>query len=184
MYPHRMTIARLAGRVLCAVILLLVCAGSASAQWPTVIMFHGGTLKQPVFATGADTPAFSAFVSGPAAVPAITAKDMGDRAFVNVAFFWGPRDNPANNGTPLADLKPEMTWQHGRFYPAIADKPAMMFMTGSVLQKQMSMPFMLQGGSRMSAVPSDPASFHARRDVPAATLDVLKRLGVPTDVRR
>jgi hypothetical protein len=179
-----MNIQRLAIRSLCALALLVVCARPAEAQWPTVVMFHGGPLKQPVFATGADTPSFSIFVGAPSASQTTTAKDMGDRPFVNVAFFWGPRDNPANNGTPLAELKPEMTWQHGRFYSAAGDKPAMMFMITSVLQKQLSMPFMLQGGSRMAAVPTDPASFNTGREIPDGTLAVLKRLGVLAEPRR
>ena len=178
-----MNIQRLAVRSLCALVLLVACARPADAQWPTVIMFHGGPLKQPVFATGADTPPFSAFAGAPAATQTMTAKDMGDRPFVNVAVFWGPRDNPANNGTPVAALKPEMTWQHGRFYPAAGDKPAMMFMTTS-LNKQLMMPFMAPGGSRMAALPTDPVSFNAGREVPAGVLEALKRLGVLTESRR
>jgi hypothetical protein len=180
-----MNIQRLVTRVFCALVLLVACAHPAAAQggWPTVVMFHGGALKQPVFAAGADTPPFAVFVSGPRPAGTQTAKDMGNRPFVNVAFFWGPRDNPANNGTPLAQLKPEMTWQHGRFYPASGDKPAMLFMT-SVLNKNTTIPFMVPGGSRMTAIPADPASFSVGYEVPAATLTVMQRLGVQTEAGR
>ena len=180
-----MTSQRLAIRVLCALVLLVACPRPAAAQWPTVIMFHGGALRQPMFAAGADTPSFSTFVGAPAPKQAATAKDMGDRAFVNVAFFWGPRDEPAQNGVrTLAGLKPEMSWHHGRFYPAAGDRPAMMFMTSLVQVKgrdSFGLMKVRSSGASTShsvAVPTDPAIFTVGGEVPAPALAVLKRLGV------
>jgi hypothetical protein len=180
-----MTMLRLCSRFLGALILLCACAQTAEAQWPTVIMFHGGALKQPVFAAGADTLPFSTFVGAPAPKQATTAKDMGDRAFVNVAFFWGPRDEPAQNGVrTLSGLKPEMSWHHGRFYPAAGDRPAMMFMTSLVQVKgRDSFGLMKVRSSGAStnhsvAVPTDPAIFTVGGGVPVPAIAVLKRLGV------
>jgi hypothetical protein len=182
-----MNIQRFVMRAFGALVLLAACAQPAAAQWPTVVMFHGGTLKQPVLATGGDTTEFSRFVGTATASSAVTAKDMGDRPYANVAFFWGTRDNPASNGTPPAGLKPEMTWHHGRFYPAAAGKPAMMFMVGMALNKndmltsvQVKQRFMSSG----TPVPADPAVFNYGGQGPASTLAVLKRLGIATEAGR
>jgi hypothetical protein len=195
--------------VFLAAILIAAFARPAAAQWPTVIMFYGGDLKQPVFATGADTPPFSVYnFAAPNRAQAITANDMGDRTFIGVAFFWGPLYNPAHNGTKVQDLKPEMSFQHGRLYPASAGKPATMFMVGfdkltSVQIKGRDIFGMLKvlpgtsgavpagqpvaaakpvpAASPMPAghpVPTDPKRFSVGRDVPPEALAVLKRLGV------
>jgi hypothetical protein len=181
-----MSTRRFAIRALCAAILLLAVARPASAQWPTVMMFYGDTLTQPVFAAGADTPAFTKFIGSPAPGQTITAKDMGDRPYVKVACFWGPRDNPASNGVRnLTDLKPEMTWQHGRFYPALPGKPAMLFMMSMTIAKQhTAVPTLTKvTPGRGGPVPADAVVFNVGGEVPEQTLAVLKRLGVATELR-
>ena len=170
--------------MLCAAILLVAFARPASAQWPTVMMFYGGSLTQPVFATGADTPPFSGFVGGVPAPNQATANDMGNRPYVNVAWFWGPRDDPAQNGTRTLDaLKPEMAFHHGRLYPSTADKPAMLFMM-SLQVKGRDVYGMMKLGpggqpvSRGNPIPTDPAAFSVGRPLTPPALAVLQRLGV------
>ena len=105
---------------------MFVLAGqSLHAQSPTVVMFYGGSLKAPVYLTDADAASFRNLL-GPASV---TVKDMGDRPFTQVALFWASRLNPANNGTPIPNLKPEMAWQHGRLYAAADGKSAVLLVT-------------------------------------------------------
>ena len=172
---------RRAGLMLCAALVMIVgYARPADAQWPTVIMFYGDPLEQPVFATGGDTPPFGVFVRAPRN-HAATAKDMGGRPYVNVAFFWGPADQPAMNGVrTLAGLKPEMTMHHGRLYLADAGRPTMMFMSGLGQVKGRDARGMRKvfPGRAAFSVPTDPAVFSVGGEVPAPALAVLKGLGV------
>jgi hypothetical protein len=168
--------------MLCAALVMVVgYARPADAQWPTVIMFYGDPLEQPVFVTGGDTPPFGVFVRAPRN-QAVTAKDMGDRPYVSVAFFWGPADQPAMNGVrTLTGLKPEMTMHHGRLYPADAGRPTMMFMSGLGQVKGRGKVF---PGQAAFPLPTDPAAFTVGGEVPAPALAVLKRLGVIAQTRR
>jgi hypothetical protein len=156
--------------IVTAALLLLAATGPLLAQWPTVLMFYGGALKQPVFVTGADSASFGdAFRFPSPGQQGVTAKDMGDRPYVSVACFWGPREDPAINGVrSLTELKPEMAWQHGRFYPATKDKPAMFFVT--MLTKNR--------GGRGVPVPTDDSRF-VGGPVSASALALMKKVGVP-----
>ena len=160
---------RVRSSVLVAVALMVLGLGRPLfAQWPTVLMLYDGGLKQPVFVNGADSVPFGEiFRSAPKAGESIA--DMGDRPFIKVACFWGSADNPAINGTRMADLKPEMASQHGRFYPATKDKPAAMFVMGFTKSF---------GPGRGAPIPTDPRVFSAGGAVPASALAVLKRVGV------
>jgi hypothetical protein len=156
--------ARLAGVV--AFLVLMIVSQTLHAQGASVLMFYGGTLKAPVLLTGEDAAAFNN-VSTRASM---TVADMGDRPYIPVALYWGSRTDPASNGTPLAALKPEMAWQHGRFYPAAAGKPAVLLTTE--LTKQMAT------NTHPFPVPSDGAAFIWGGPVSESALAVLKRVGV------
>jgi hypothetical protein len=159
---------RMARAGLVTLLLLGVSVAPAFAQWPTVLLFSGGTLKTPVLVSGADSVAFAEIFRPTAPGGSrLTIEQMTDRPFIDVACFWGPVSNPALNGTPLADLKPEMAWQRGRFFPATATESAAMFVA-----------VMVKGRSG-SIVPPSSSSFRQGGLLSAPALDVLKRLGVP-----
>jgi hypothetical protein len=170
-------------------VLLLAVARPAEAQWPTVLMFHGGGLEEPIFVTGADSAALgSVFRPATPGVRASTAAEMGSRSYFDVACFWGPASDPAVNGTRrLADLRPEMAWQHARFYPAVGDQPAAVFVTSMekkvlVRGSQTGQP---QRASSANAAfrgvppPTDAGRFTSSGLVSTDALTVLERLGVP-----
>jgi hypothetical protein len=171
-------------------VLLLAGARPAEAQWPTVLMFHGGALDEPVFVTGADSAALgSLFRPATPGARASTAIEMGSRPYFDVACFWGPASDPAVNGTRrLADLEPGMAWQHARFYPAVGDQPAIVFVTAmekKVLARgtQVGRPQSASGASaafRGVPPPTDARRFTAGGPVSPQALTVLERLGVPT----
>jgi hypothetical protein len=127
-------------------------------------MFYGGDagLQKPVLVTGADAATFTT-VTAPVS---ISATELAGRSYLQVAVFWGPRADPANNGTPLADLKPEMAWQHGRFYPAANGKPALL-LTTQLTKRAQSVP-----------LPVDSAAFTWGGTVSPKALAVLERLGI------
>ena len=183
--------ARARTRFLVAATFALLLAGPqpAEAQWPTVLMFHGANLDEPVFVTGAESAALgSLFRPATPGARASTAVDMGSRPYVDVACFWGPASDPAVNGTRrLADLEPRMAWQHARFYPAVGDQPAIVFVTA--MEKKV-LARGRQGGQPQSASganaafrgvppPTDAGRFTSSGPVSADALKVLERLGVP-----
>ena len=100
----------------------------------------------------------------------VAVSDTVGRKPINVALFWGPASNPANNGVPLADLKPEMAWQHGRYYPATATKAAVLLVT-ALTQK---------GTQAMPPPTAGPSTFTWGGALSADAVAVLKRLGIPT----
>lgn len=107
---------------------VLVCALArrVEAIGPSVLMFYGGTLPAPVFVTGADANLF-----GDLLTPSkVALKDLERRPYLKVAVFWGTQSNPTGLGvTKLTDLKPEMAWQHGKYYAATSSKPAALVVT-------------------------------------------------------
>lgn len=147
---------------LAVVVTVVMCSQTLRAQTATLLMFYGGTLKTPVQLTGADAAAFNN-VTTPTN---ITVAEMGTRAYVPVALFWGPRADPANNRSKVTDLKPEMAWQHGRFYPAVTGKPAVL-LTTHFDKRQQPIP-----------VPSNGAAFVWGGPVSPEALAILKRVGV------
>src|SRR5215204_668140 len=92
---------------------------------PSVLMIYGGKLPAPVFVTGSDANLF-----GDLLTPSrVASKDTDGRSYFKVAVFWGTQANPTGHGVPLANLKPEMAWQHGKYYPAVGTKPAVLIVT-------------------------------------------------------
>lgn len=161
----------LAAGMTMALVMLVAQHRPLQALGPTVIMFYGATLKQPVFVTGTDTAAFGDLQQ----MSPVTGKDLDQRPYLSVAFFWGPASDPALNGTrALADLTPKMAWQHGRFYPATATQPAMLLVTQLTKSTQ---PVPAPGNP-------DAAQFRTGGPVPAAALAVLQRAGISTGPTR
>ena len=148
--------------IMAVLVMFVVAAEPVWAQSPSVLMFYGGSLKAPVYVTDADAASFRNLL-GPAN---ITVKDMGDRPFTPVALFWASRLNPANNGTPIKDLKPEMAWQHGRLYPASDGKSAVLLVTP------------MTKGAQGVPVPTNDAAFTWGGPVSEASLAILKRTGI------
>ena len=97
----------------------------ADALGPSALMFYGGTLAAPVYVTGAEANLF-----GDLLTPSnVAVKDIEGRPYLKVAVFWGTQSNPSGRGVPLAQLKPDMAWQHGKYYPATGSKPAVLIVT-------------------------------------------------------
>lgn len=129
---------------------------------PTVMMFYGGALKKAVTVSGQDVDAFGD-VSRRSTV---TVAELGTRPYVNVAMFWGTLRDPANNGTTLANLTPEMAWQHGRFYPPAGSEPAVLLTT------------QLTKGAQAVPVPTNRPAFVGGGVVPDTALPLLRKLGL------
>ena len=110
---------------LTAGVLLFALGKRVEAIGPSVLMFYGGTLTAPVFVTGADANLFGDLLTASKVAP----KDTDGRAYLKVAVFWGTQANPTGLGVALKDLKPEMAWQHGKYYPAAGSKPAVLIVT-------------------------------------------------------
>ncbi|HEX5071145.1 MAG TPA: hypothetical protein VFV78_13090 [Vicinamibacterales bacterium] len=132
------------------------------AQTPTVLMFHGDPLKQPIVLTDADAALFRNLLND----TTIKVADLANRPYRQVAIFWASRSNPANNGTPVEKLTPQMAWMHGRLYLPVADKPAVLLTTRMTKQAQ-AVP-----------IPADSAAFVQGGPVSDAALAILKQKGV------
>jgi hypothetical protein len=158
----------------------IALAATALAMWvlqaqplqaigPTVMMFYGGALKQPVFVTGADTAPFSDLLRP----TSVTVKETAGRAYVSVALFWGSPADPAVNGVRvLTDLKPDMAWQHGRFYAAAAGQPALLLVTE------------FTKGAQSVPAPTNAAAFKWGGPLAPAAVAVLQRLGISAEPAR
>jgi hypothetical protein len=91
-------------------------SASLSAMSPTVIMFYGSPLPHPVclvVRNGDDMTKDAVYWGGDAG--AVLPGQLGDRAFVRIAFFWGPFPGPITDAA-LAGLDPANANQHGRLY--------------------------------------------------------------------
>lgn len=153
----------LAGSMMAALLVIVLNSQTAQAQRATVMMFYGPPLQAPVFVTDADTAPFTNLLQ-PASM---TVKELGDREYVQVALFWASRSDPANNGThALSALTPAMAWQHGRFYPPAAGKPAVLLVT------------MMTKGAQPVPIPSNGAAFIWGGPVSPNALAVLQRLKI------
>jgi hypothetical protein len=152
---------RRAATMMAALAMFVLAGQSLHAQSPTVLMFYGSSLKAPVFLTDADAASFRNLL-GPASM---TVKDMGDRPFTQVALFWASRLNPANNGTAIKDLKPEMAWQHGRLYPASDGKSAVLLVTPITKGTPQAVPPPSNGGVFVWGGPVSDAGLAALRQV-------------------
>jgi len=116
-------------------VLVLALAQRVEAIGPSVLMFYGGKLTAPVLVTGADANLF-----GDLLTPSkVSAKETEGRAYLKVAVFWGTQANPTGLGIALKDLKPEMAWQHGKYFAAAGSKPAVLVVT-AIHQKKEARP--------------------------------------------
>jgi hypothetical protein len=145
-----------------ALVVFAAAGHTLYAQTPTVVMFYGDPLKEPIYLTDADAALFGGLL----APASIKATDLGNRPYRAVAIFWASRSNPANNGTPVAQLKPEMAWQHGRLYLPTAGQPAVLLTT------------MLTKVAQGVPIPSNAAAFVWGGPVSDAALAVLKQKGI------
>lgn len=138
---------------------------------PTVLMFYGASLPRPVFVQGPDALAFGDLVR----VSPIKAAELGPRPFIAVALFWGPAHDPALNGVrALNQLKPEMAWQHGRFYPPVNGAPAVLLATPLIKVKQR------EKVSAPMPVPTEASAYLWGGPTPAIPAPLLERLRPPT----
>ena len=110
---------------LTAGVFVFALAQRVDAIGPSVLMFYGDKLPAPVFVTGADANLFGDLLTPSRVDP----KDTEGRAYLKVAVFWGTQANPTGLGVALTNLKPEMAWQHGKYFPATASKPAVLVVT-------------------------------------------------------
>ena len=106
-------------------VLVISLTQRADAISPSVLMFYGGNLPTPVFVTGADANLFGNLLTA----SNVAAQDIAGRTYIKVALFWGTQANPTGRGVPLNQLKPEMAWQHGKYYAASGGKPAILLTT-------------------------------------------------------
>ena len=146
-----------------AALLVFVLAGAAlHAQQATVIMFYGGDWKDKILLTDADAASFKNLLTE----TPISIKEMGDRPYRTVAVFWGSRSDPARNGKSIAELTPDMAWQHGRLYPPQTGKPAVLLVTR------------LTKFSQPVPLPSNDSAFVWGGPVSDASLAVLKQRAI------
>jgi len=153
----------IAAAMVAALVVLVLDGAALHAQQPTVMMFYGGDWKEPIFLTDADAAIFKNLLTE----TPVSVQDLGDRPYRTVALFWGSRSDPANNGKhTLAELKPEMAWQHGRLYPPQNGKPAVLLVTR------------LTKGTQSIPVPANGAAFTWGGPVSDAALAVLKQRAI------
>lgn len=129
---------------------------------PTVMMFYGGALKTPVTVSGQDVDAFGDVTRR----STVSVAELGTRVYLNVAMFWGSLRDPANNGTPIANLTPQMAWQHGRFYPPNGSQPAVLLTT------------QFTKAAQPVPVPTNASAFTGGGVVPDTALPLLRKLGL------
>lgn len=145
-----------------AVVGFVAAGGTLHAQSPTVVMFYGDPLKDPIRLTDSDAAAFDNLLKPNTIAPT----DLSKRPYRSVAIFWASRSNPAGNGTPVEKLTPQMAWQHGRLYLPAAGKPAVLVTT------------LLQKGMQPVPIPSNDQAFGFGGPVSEAALTILKQKGV------
>jgi hypothetical protein len=150
-------------------VVTVILQGHLLAIGPTVLMFYGSPLKHSVFVTGADAGLFGDLVRP----STVAATETAGRPFVNVALFWGSPADPAVNGVrTLAELTPDMAWQHGRFYPATATQPALLLATAFTKRPQ------------PTPAPTENTAFVCGGALPPSAVAVLERVGIPTGPAR
>src|SRR6185436_3145351 len=127
---------RMLATVAAVLVLIAMWPGQRMQALPaSLLMFYGEPLKKSVLVTGDDARAFGDLQRTGSTPPSTTG-----RAFIAVAIFYGPPSNPAVNGVPVEKLTPQMAWQHGRYYPATADLPAMLLVTRMDTKAAQGMP--------------------------------------------
>ena len=126
MQPNR----RLSSRILAIALLVFVAIAPLSAIGPSLLMFYGGDLKEPIFVFPGN-PSYNptGFIWNPVngGVTLGSGKrgtlppNLEGRRYVSVAIFWGPSD--------ATGLTPSDASQHGRIYLPTASAPAAIVIT-------------------------------------------------------
>ena len=156
------------GPLFVAVLLLGLTSMPISAISPSAVVVYGGKVPQPVPLRPAGPTDFPAFgllwwhagsYSNPTRIDQQLWTGLKNRAYVNLAIFWGRYD--------ADQLRPESASQHGRFYPATASEPAVVVVTVPDMQK------------RSNPIPSELAGFAAAWTLSPQELSTLKSLGFP-----
>ena len=131
---------------------------------PRIIMFYGDPLRSPIYITGQDSRVLHD-IENPTD---LRASEFSTRRFIKMAMFWGTQWDPYYFGKQsLKGLTPDKAGQHGRLY-----------LGGD----ESSVPVVLQTVPRIQpfAIPSDSNAFSWGGPLPAESVAVLRRYGVPT----
>ena len=109
---------------LCVVAIVVASVVSLNAAAPRLILISGPLLERPILIEDWDDNA--RIMAGINERTVAQSEPLVDRPFFELALFWGLEwVQYANDGRPLAHLKPEQANQHARFYPAVGAAPAL-----------------------------------------------------------
>lgn len=106
-----------------AILAALVLATAASAAAPRLILVDQGGLERPIVLS-AWTENHALLTEWYQGRP-IQPRTLRGRPSFRLSFMWGPEWNAyVDSGKPLGAVRPSQTTFHGRFWPAVRDKPA------------------------------------------------------------
>jgi hypothetical protein len=138
-----------------AVIVVASLGQQADAAAPWFVMFHGNLLQKRIVLT--DWHENQRLMLSVAEAVTVADRDLQDRPYVDVAYFWGPDwVNYPTDEASVKKLEPQSGNQHGRFYPAY--------------------------GAAEAIVTFEEASGPLQRKITPAGLEVLAKYGIPTRV--
>lgn len=113
------------GLWICLVVLLVALARPfpAAAAAPRILLISGPPLSWPVILD--DWEENLRLMGAISDAATLQPEALEGRPYLHLAYFWGPEwDTYIQAGKPAAALRPEDGNQHGRFYPATGDQPA------------------------------------------------------------
>jgi hypothetical protein len=147
--------------------LTIIVITPAEAAAPRIMLWYGGLLPHPVILSNWTEDGYFAITGEE---PTVTPEELEKRPYIQVALFWGPEwSQYIDAGKPLSALRPEDANQHGRFYPAFGNAPAVIvlcaFPEGPVCLRQ-----------------SVTQSFLVRESVTQSFLDMVARHGIPVHI--
>jgi hypothetical protein len=154
--------------IVAALCLAFSTSGSARMS-PSVLMFYGGPLRQPVFMLNHNAELLTShadFWCGRSHV--VIQRQLEDRPFVNIAMFWGV---DVQDGQ-LSALKPEEAHQQGRLYVASGNVPAAVVSTDFVRPQA-------DGRPAPRRVPKETSEFKYGEWLTAADVQIAEHLGLP-----
>src|SRR5438105_12622397 len=142
--------------LLCAlVVVVAVGRGEAQGAAPWCVIVHGNLVQNNIVL--ADLFENQKLMLSIAELISIGDRDLRDRPYVDMSYFWGPEwMHYPNDERSLDKLEPKTGNQHGRFYPAYA--------------------------SREAVVTFDEASGPLRRKITKDGLEILAKYGIPIRV--